>query len=54
MGGEILLKQSKKGHGSTFVLHLPKAKTAYAEKVKAEINKQKEIAFNKKNDRLIL
>lgn len=48
MGGEVLLEKSEPGKGSTFLFSLPKAGTAYAQQLKAKIDKEKQIALEKK------
>lgn len=48
MGGNLYLEKSVVGEGSTFVLSIPEAETAYATKVKETIDKEMEIAFGEK------
>lgn len=46
MGGDVRLEQSQVGHGSTFVLSLPKAETQSAQNAKALLANEIKIALN--------
>jgi len=48
MGGYISLLKSSPGKGSTFIFALPKADSLYAEKIKAEHEKEVAFAFKQK------
>lgn len=50
MGGDLRLEKSASGEGSTFVFTIPRADTPYAKKVKDEVQKEVQIAFDDKKE----
>jgi signal transduction histidine kinase len=52
MGGDVVLKKSIPGRGSTFVFSVPNAKTAYAQKVKQTVEKEVQLQLHKGTGKL--